>query len=60
VFEMIKNVNIVFGKPVKGEKSKKNEKAPKELRLRNNQFSSYTYPIGKILRLVMLSIPCML
>jgi hypothetical protein len=30
MFEMIKNVNIVFGKPVKGEKSKKNEKAPKD------------------------------
>jgi hypothetical protein len=26
---MIKNINIVFGKPVKGEKRKKNEKAIK-------------------------------
>jgi hypothetical protein len=30
VFEMIKNINIVFGKPVKGKKSKKNEKASKD------------------------------
>jgi hypothetical protein len=29
VFEMIKNINIVFGKPVKGKKRKKNENAPK-------------------------------
>jgi hypothetical protein len=30
VFEMIKNVNIVFGKSVKGKKRKKSEKAPKD------------------------------
>jgi hypothetical protein len=30
VFEMIKNINVVFGKPVKGKKSKKNERAPKD------------------------------
>jgi hypothetical protein len=30
VFEMIKNINVVFGKPVKGKESKKNEKAPKD------------------------------
>jgi hypothetical protein len=30
VFEMIKNINVVFGKPVKGEKRKKNETAPKD------------------------------
>jgi hypothetical protein len=30
VFEMIKNINVVFGKAVKGEKRKKNEKAPKD------------------------------
>jgi hypothetical protein len=29
VFEMIKNINIVFGKPVKGTKRKKSEKPPK-------------------------------
>jgi hypothetical protein len=28
VFEMINNINVVFGKPVKGKKRKKNEKAP--------------------------------
>jgi hypothetical protein len=27
---MIKNINVVFGKLVKGKKSKKNEKAPKD------------------------------
>jgi hypothetical protein len=30
VSEMIKNINVVFGKLVKGEKRKKNEKAPKD------------------------------
>jgi hypothetical protein len=30
VFEMIKNINAIFGKLVKGEKRKKNEKAPKD------------------------------
>jgi hypothetical protein len=30
MFEMIKNIKIVFGKPVKGEKRKKNGKAPKD------------------------------
>jgi hypothetical protein len=30
VFEMIKNINVVFKKPVKGKKRKKNEKVPKD------------------------------
>jgi hypothetical protein len=30
VLEMIKNINILFGKPMKGKKRKKNEKAPKD------------------------------
>jgi hypothetical protein len=30
VFEMIKNINVVFGKLVKGGKRKKNEKARKD------------------------------
>jgi hypothetical protein len=30
VFEMIKNINVVFGKPVKGIKRKKSEKPPKD------------------------------
>jgi hypothetical protein len=30
VFEMIKNIKVVFGKPVKEKKRKKNEKAPKD------------------------------
>jgi hypothetical protein len=30
IFEMIKNINVVFGKPMKGKKRKKNEKAPKD------------------------------
>jgi hypothetical protein len=33
---MIKNINVVFKKPVKGKKRKKNKRAPKALRLRNN------------------------
>jgi hypothetical protein len=28
--EMIKNINVVFGKPVKGKKWKKNKNAPKD------------------------------
>jgi hypothetical protein len=27
---MIKNIKVVFGKPVKGKKRKKNKKAPKD------------------------------
>jgi hypothetical protein len=30
VSEMIKNIKVVFGKPVKGKKRKKNKKAPKD------------------------------
>jgi hypothetical protein len=30
VFDMTKNINMAFGKPVKGKKRKKNEKAPKD------------------------------
>jgi hypothetical protein len=30
VFEMIKNINVIFGKPVKGIKRKKREKPPKD------------------------------
>jgi hypothetical protein len=30
VFEIIKNINVVFGKPVKGIKRKKSEKPPKD------------------------------
>jgi hypothetical protein len=30
VFEIIKNIKVVFGKPVKGKKRKKNKKAPKD------------------------------
>jgi hypothetical protein len=30
VFEMIKNINIIFGKPVKGIKRKKSEKPAKD------------------------------
>jgi hypothetical protein len=31
MFEMVKNINVVFGKPVKGIKRKKSEKPPKDL-----------------------------
>jgi hypothetical protein len=30
VFEMIKNINVIFGKPVKGIKRKKSNKPPKD------------------------------
>jgi hypothetical protein len=30
MFEMIKNINVVFREPVKGKKRKKNKKAPKD------------------------------
>jgi hypothetical protein len=60
VFEMIKNVNVVFGKPVKGIKRKKSEKAPKDSPFKKQSISYNTYPIGKSLRLVMSSIPCTL
>jgi hypothetical protein len=30
VFEIIKNIKVVFGKPVKGKRRKKNEKASKD------------------------------
>jgi hypothetical protein len=57
VFEIIRNIKVVFEKPVKGKKGKKIEKTPNDSHLRNNQFSLYTYPIGKSSRLVMSSIP---
>jgi hypothetical protein len=30
VFEMVKNINVIFGKPMKGIKRKKCEKSPKD------------------------------
>jgi hypothetical protein len=57
VFEMIKNINVVFGRPVKGKRVRKIKRLQRTLRLRNNQFSLDTYPIGKSLRLIMPSIP---
>jgi hypothetical protein len=30
VFEMVKNINVIFGKPMKGIKRKKSEKPPKD------------------------------
>jgi hypothetical protein len=53
VFEMIKNINVVFGKPVKGGKRKKMKRLKRILRLKNNQFSSDTYLAGESLRFVM-------
>jgi hypothetical protein len=57
---MIKNINVVFGKPMKGEKRKKNGKSPKDSPFKKQSISSDTYPIGKSLRLIMPSIPCTL
>jgi hypothetical protein len=58
VSENIKNINVVFEKPVKGKRGRKMKRLERTLYLRNNQFSSDTYPIGKSSRLVMPSIPC--
>jgi hypothetical protein len=42
VFQMIKNINVVFKKPVKGKKRKKKEKAPKDsLFKKQSIFSRY-------------------
>jgi hypothetical protein len=38
VFEMIKNINVVFGKPMKGKKRKKNEKARKDSPFKKQSF----------------------
>jgi hypothetical protein len=35
VFEMAKNINVIFGKPVKGIKRKKSEKPPKDSPFKN-------------------------
>jgi hypothetical protein len=59
VIEMIKNINVVFRKPVKGKKSKNNEKAPKDSPFKK-QSIFFRYLPGKSLRLVMPSIPCTL
>jgi hypothetical protein len=42
VFQMIKNINVVFKKPVKGKKGRKMKRLQKTLYLRNNQFSPDT------------------
>jgi hypothetical protein len=60
VFEMIKNINVIFGKPVKEIKRKKSKKPQMGSPLKSSQFSSDTYPIEKSLRLIILSIPCTL
>jgi hypothetical protein len=57
VFEIVKNINIFFGKPVKGKKRKKLKRLQMTRRLRSSWFSSYIYPIRKSLRLTMPSTP---
>jgi hypothetical protein len=56
----IKNIRVVFGKPVKGKKRKKNENAPKDYPFKKQTISLDTYPIEKSLRLVISSILCTL
>jgi hypothetical protein len=41
VFEMIKNINVVFGKPVKEKRGRKMKRLQRPLHLRDNQFSSH-------------------
>jgi hypothetical protein len=57
---MIKNIKVVFRKTVKGEKRKKNEKAPKDSLFKKQSIFFRSYPIEKSSRLVMASIPCTL
>jgi hypothetical protein len=57
VFEMIKNIKVVFEKPVKGKSGRIIKRLQRTLLLRSNQFSSDTYPIGKSSRLIMPLIP---
>jgi hypothetical protein len=57
---MIKNIKVVFRKPVKGEKRKKNEKAPKDSLFKKQSIFFRSYTIEKSSRLVMASIPCTL
>jgi hypothetical protein len=47
MFEMIKNINVVFGKPVKGKKSKKNENAPKDSPFKKQSFFLRYLPYWK-------------
>jgi hypothetical protein len=56
VFAMIKNINVIFRKPVKGKRGRKPKRFQRTCYLRSSQFSSGTYHIGKSLRLVMPSI----
>jgi hypothetical protein len=60
VFGMIKNIKVIFEKPVKGIKRNKARSLQRTHHLRSSQFSSYTYPTRKSLRLAMSSIPCTL
>jgi hypothetical protein len=54
---MTKNINVIFGKPVKGIKRKKRKKLPKDSSFKKQTIFSDTYPIGKSSRLVIPSIP---
>jgi hypothetical protein len=60
MFEMIKNINVVFRKPVKGKKTKKKDTSPKDSSFKKQSISSDIYHIGKSSRLVMPLIPCTL
>jgi hypothetical protein len=60
VFEMNKNINVVFEKPVKGIKRKKSEKPPKYSPFKKQSIFFRYLHIGKSSRLVMPSIPCTL
>jgi hypothetical protein len=47
VFEMIKNINVIFGKPVKGIKSKKREKPPKDSPFKKQSIFFWYIPYWK-------------
>jgi hypothetical protein len=58
VFAMIKNINVIFGKSVKGKRGRKLNRLQRTHHLRSSRFSSGTYHIGKSSRLATPLIPC--
>jgi hypothetical protein len=48
VFEMIKNIKVTFGKPVKGIKRKKSEKPPKDLPFKKQSFFPVLTPLERV------------
>jgi hypothetical protein len=45
---MIKNIKVIFGKPVKGIKRKKSEKPPKDLPFKKQSFFPVLTPLERV------------